>query len=44
MSAVTPSTKVIFLCSPGNPTANVLRRKDVEAILESKVSDSIIAG
>ncbi|CAI5741364.1 unnamed protein product [Hyaloperonospora brassicae] len=36
LHAVTPLTKVIFLCSPGNPTANVLRLKDVEAILESE--------
>ncbi|KAE9323121.1 hypothetical protein PR003_g17049 [Phytophthora rubi] len=27
---------VIFLCSPGNPTANVLRLQDVETILNSK--------
>jgi histidinol-phosphate aminotransferase len=40
LNAVTASTKVIFLCSPGNPTANVLRLKDVEAILNSEVSSS----
>eukprot|EP00644_Phytophthora_capsici_P000185 jgi/Phyca11/503623/fgenesh2_kg.PHYCAscaffold_4_\ len=36
LNAATASTKVIFLCSPGNPTANVLRLKDVETILNSK--------
>ncbi|ETN07036.1 histidinol-phosphate transaminase [Phytophthora nicotianae INRA-310] len=36
LNAATDSTKVIFLCSPGNPTANVLRLEDVETILNSK--------
>ncbi|CAI5704780.1 unnamed protein product [Peronospora effusa] len=36
LKAATASTKVIFLCSPGNPTANVLRFEDVETILDSK--------
>ncbi|KAG7384580.1 histidinol-phosphate transaminase [Phytophthora pseudosyringae] len=36
LDAANASTKVIFLCSPGNPTANVLRLKDVETILNSK--------
>ncbi|POM74045.1 Histidinol-phosphate transaminase [Phytophthora palmivora] len=36
LNAASASTKVIFLCSPGNPTANVLRLKDVETILNSK--------
>ncbi|KAH7479355.1 hypothetical protein PRIC1_009101 [Phytophthora ramorum] len=36
LDAATASTKVIFLCSPGNPTANVLRLKDVEAVLNSE--------
>ncbi|OWZ11819.1 Histidinol-phosphate aminotransferase [Phytophthora megakarya] len=36
LNAATAATKVIFLCSPGNPTANVLRLKDVETILNSK--------
>ncbi|RLN89234.1 hypothetical protein BBJ28_00002619 [Nothophytophthora sp. Chile5] len=37
LDAATATTKVIFLCSPGNPTANVLRLKDVERILNSEV-------
>ncbi|RLN91669.1 hypothetical protein BBJ28_00001701 [Nothophytophthora sp. Chile5] len=36
LDAATATTKVIFLCSPGNPTANILRLKDVERILNSK--------
>ncbi|ETV93195.1 histidinol-phosphate transaminase [Aphanomyces invadans] len=35
LSVVTPSTKVMFLCSPGNPTANSLRVADIERLLAS---------
>jgi len=33
IAAVKPETKIIFLCSPSNPTGNLLRRHDIEAIL-----------
>lgn len=33
LNAVTPRTKVIFLCSPNNPTANLLETSDVERVL-----------
>ncbi|MEX0929169.1 MAG: histidinol-phosphate transaminase [Balneolales bacterium] len=33
LQKVTPSTKVIFLCSPNNPTANLLDREDMKEIL-----------
>ncbi|OQR85530.1 histidinol-phosphate aminotransferase [Achlya hypogyna] len=36
LKAVTPRTKIIFLCSPGNPTANVIRLADIQAILNAK--------
>ena len=29
-----PSIKLIFLCSPGNPTGTLIRLKDVEELLE----------
>ncbi|MEM1674255.1 MAG: histidinol-phosphate transaminase [Candidatus Bathyarchaeia archaeon] len=29
LSTITPKTKVIFICSPNNPTANQFRREDV---------------
>ncbi len=29
LASVLPSTKLIFLCSPNNPTGNLMRRKDV---------------
>lgn len=34
LQKVTPGTKVIFLCSPNNPTGNVLNEPDIEIILE----------
>lgn len=32
-NAIDGQTKIIFLCSPNNPTGNSLRREDVEALL-----------
>ena len=33
--AVLPTTKIIFLCSPNNPTGNSLIREDIEMILNN---------
>jgi len=33
--AIDGDTKIIFLCSPNNPTANSLQRADVEAVLNN---------
>ena len=33
--AIDGNTKIIFLCSPNNPTANSLQRADVEAVLNN---------
>jgi histidinol-phosphate aminotransferase len=35
LSSVTPNTRVIFLCSPNNPTANQFSRKDILSIAEN---------
>ncbi|HYC85165.1 MAG TPA: histidinol-phosphate transaminase, partial [Chryseosolibacter sp.] len=35
MRACTPSTKLIFLCSPNNPTGNILDREKVMTLLET---------
>lgn len=32
--AVTPDTKIIFCCSPNNPTGNLLREEDITALCE----------
>lgn len=33
LQAVTPSTRIIFLCSPNNPSGNLLRIQDIEQLL-----------
>lgn len=35
LAAITPKSKLIFLCSPNNPTGNLLKTKDILAILEA---------
>ncbi|MEQ8678828.1 MAG: histidinol-phosphate transaminase [Cyclobacteriaceae bacterium] len=35
LAQITPSSKMIFVCSPNNPTGNLLNKQDVEEILES---------
>ncbi|MEM2352037.1 MAG: histidinol-phosphate transaminase, partial [Thermoproteota archaeon] len=34
LSTLTPRTKIIFLCSPNNPTANQLKREDILHLTE----------
>jgi histidinol-phosphate aminotransferase len=34
LAAVKPETKILFLCSPNNPTGNLLRREDIEILLK----------
>lgn len=34
LGSVRPSTKMIFLCSPNNPTSNLLEKHEIEKILE----------
>ncbi len=42
LQAITPSTRIIFLCSPNNPSGNLLRIQDIEQLL-SEVS-CLVAG
>lgn len=35
LAAVTPQTKLIFLCSPNNPSGNSLRHDDITKVLEN---------
>lgn len=35
LDAVTPDTKIIWICSPNNPTGNVMQHEAIEAILEN---------
>lgn len=34
LAGVTSQTKIIFLCSPNNPTANVLKRESITKVIE----------
>ncbi len=34
MAALRPGTKMIFICSPNNPSGNLIKRKSIERILE----------
>ena len=33
LNAITPSTKIIWICSPNNPTGNVMQQESINAIL-----------
>jgi histidinol-phosphate aminotransferase len=32
---ITPTTKIIFLCSPNNPSGNLLNKKKIETVIQS---------
>ena len=34
LQAITPDVKIVFCCSPNNPTGNLLRRDDILALCE----------
>jgi histidinol-phosphate aminotransferase len=42
LGAVDATTKVVFLCSPNNPTGNSLARADVEAICEGVAGRALV--
>ncbi|HOI39108.1 MAG TPA: histidinol-phosphate transaminase [Methanobacterium sp.] len=35
LDAISPKTKVIFLCTPNNPNGGLIEKKDIQTILES---------
>ncbi|KAJ4361211.1 histidinol-phosphate transaminase [Ascochyta clinopodiicola] len=37
-----PSIKLAYLCSPGNPTGKLLKKEDVQAILETKWNGVVV--
>ncbi|CZT21081.1 probable histidinol-phosphate aminotransferase [Ramularia collo-cygni] len=37
-----PSIKMVYLCSPGNPTGNSVRKEDVQAVLEHPTWNGIV--
>jgi histidinol-phosphate aminotransferase len=40
--AADPSIKLVYLCSPGNPTGNLVRKEDVQAILEHPTWNGVV--
>ncbi|OEF98245.1 histidinol-phosphate transaminase [Desulfuribacillus alkaliarsenatis] len=42
IQAVTPKTKMIFLCSPNNPTGTYLSKTELETILNNIPSDIVV--
>lgn len=41
LKAITPKTKMIFICNPNNPTGLIIRREELEAFL-AKVPENIV--
>ena len=41
--AITPRTKIIFICNPNNPTGTYVSARDVERLLDGLRSDIIVA-
>lgn len=37
-----PSIKLVYICSPGNPTANLVRKQDVQKVLEHKTWNGVV--
>jgi histidinol-phosphate aminotransferase len=42
LDAITPEVKLLFLCSPGNPTAKALPIEDIEAIVTSPCAQTVL--
>ncbi|WP_367133536.1 histidinol-phosphate transaminase [Saccharothrix sp. HUAS TT1] len=41
-AAITPRTRLVFVCNPNNPTGTALRRADVERFIERVPSDVLV--
>lgn len=37
-----PSIKLVYICSPGNPTANVIRKDDIRKVLEHPTWNGVV--
>lgn len=37
-----PLIKVVYICSPGNPTANIMRKEDIQKVLEHPTWNGIV--
>jgi histidinol-phosphate aminotransferase len=41
-AAITPSTRVVFVCNPNNPTGTAVRRAPLEAFLDAVPNDCLV--
>lgn len=37
-----PSIKMVYICSPGNPTANLMRKEDIQKVLEHPTWNGVV--
>ncbi|OJD18953.1 histidinol-phosphate transaminase [Emergomyces pasteurianus Ep9510] len=37
-----PSIKIVYICSPGNPTANLIRKEDIQKVLEHPTWNGVV--
>ncbi|KAL1960837.1 hypothetical protein VTO42DRAFT_5820 [Malbranchea cinnamomea] len=37
-----PSIKMVYICSPGNPTANLIRKEDIQKVLEHETWNGVV--
>lgn len=42
LNAVTPHTKLVFICSPNNPTGNLIPQKDILTIIEALAGKAMV--
>ncbi|MFF2541094.1 histidinol-phosphate transaminase [Kitasatospora sp. NPDC058063] len=42
LAAVTPNTRLIFVCNPNNPTGNVIHRAELERFLDAVPGDVLV--
>lgn len=42
LAAITPRTRIVFVCSPNNPTGTAVRREALERFLDSVPSDVLV--
>ena len=40
--AADPSIKMVYICSPGNPTANLIRKEDIQKVLEHPTWNGVV--
>lgn len=41
-AAITPNTRVVFVCTPNNPTGTVLHRAELERFLDAVPTDTVV--